>query len=648
MGTYQSHGSRHDAANPRRPFGRRRLRMPTLLLMLVPLTLVLLTIALLAGCGGGSGGGGGGGSNTGPASADQPHTDTLAYGSGPDDSVSNVSEPAAITRHRIDLGGVSLAYTATAGHLVAVDPLTSQPTARIFYVAYTADGPQPAERPVTFVYNGGPGSSSVTLLLGSFGPTRIKTSLPDFTPPAPYTLEANPDTLLDKTDLVFINPVGTGFSSAVAPAKNRDFWSVDTDAASLVGFIQRYLSRNERWNSPKFLMGESYGTPRSAVMSFALHRAGIELNGITLISSVLSMARNGSIDTQLPSHAAAAWYHKKARLASASLPLQGYLDEVRRFVDTRFAPALKPQLDTFDRLNRLLFDNPDAALGAQAFDLAQTVRTYQELIALLARGSPAQAALAVQAGPLLAPPAPIDPAIVQTAADATGLDVSLFSAASIEYWPNFQRTLLASEGKLVGAYDGRATGAFTGIAALLPMEGGLRDPAMVAISGAYTAAWNTYLSQSLKYSATSSFQNMNLLLNSLWDWRHADPAGQAKGGRLFLYTAGDLAATMMLNPDLKVFQASGVYDSVTPFMQTEQDLRDMPVDAARQAGVKLVNYPSGHMIYLDPPSRTAMKTDLAAFYDSTLDARITMRIRALQDRTRAAAGLPAVPRGSAR
>ena len=179
------------------------------------------------------------------------------------------------------LAGKTIAYTATAGHLVAIDPSSSQPAAKIFYVAFTADDAEKATRPVTFFYNGGPGSSSVYVLLGSFAPKRIKTKMPSFTPPAPYTMEENPDSLLDRSDLVFINPVGTGYSAAIAPNKNKDFWGVDQDARSLKQFIKRYLTAYDRWNSPKFLFGESYGTARSCVLAWLLHEDGIDLNGVT-------------------------------------------------------------------------------------------------------------------------------------------------------------------------------------------------------------------------------------------------------------------------------------------------------------------------------------------------------------------------------
>ncbi|EGD02161.1 peptidase S10 serine carboxypeptidase, partial [Burkholderia sp. TJI49] len=183
--------------------------------------------------------------------------------------------------HRqITIGGKTVKYTATTGHLTTIDPITSAPNAKMFYVAYTQDNPDPSKpRPVTFFYNGGPGSSSVFVLLGSFAPKRIRTSMPGFTPPAPYQMEDNPDSMIDHSDLVFINPVGTGYSAAIAPNKNRNFWGVDQDADSLKQFIKRYLTKNNRWNSPKYLFGESYGTARSCVLAYKLHEDGVDLNG---------------------------------------------------------------------------------------------------------------------------------------------------------------------------------------------------------------------------------------------------------------------------------------------------------------------------------------------------------------------------------
>jgi carboxypeptidase C (cathepsin A) len=245
---------------------------------------------------------------------DQPLVDQVPYGSGIADSTSDTTESASVTRHSLAINGATIPYTATAGHLVAIDPSSALPAAKIFYVAFTADDTAPSTRPITFFYNGGPGSSSVFLLLGSFGPRRIKTAMPSFTPPAPYTLEDNLDSLLDHTDMVFLNPVGTGYSAAITPNKNGDFWGVDQDASCIKQFIKRYLTVFRRWNSPKVLFGESYGTPRTCVLSWLLHEDGVDLNGVVLQSSILDYSQTGNPVGLLPTFAADAWVHNRVTL----------------------------------------------------------------------------------------------------------------------------------------------------------------------------------------------------------------------------------------------------------------------------------------------------------------------------------------------
>src|SRR5689334_16570057 len=272
-------------------------------------------------------------------SPDQPLLDATPYGSGKDDSISDATENAAVTQHTVTIGGAEISYTARAGHLVTTDLFSARPTAKIFYVAFTANVADPSSRPVTFFYNGGPGSSSVFLLLGSFGPRRIRTNMPFFTPPAPYVLEDNPDSLLDHSDLVFINPVGTGYSAAIAPNKNQDFWGVDQDARSIKQFVKRYLTAFNRWNSPKFLFGESYGTPRTCVLTWLLHEDGVDLNGIVLQSSVLDYSRLGDAVGLLPTLAADALYWKKVTISPVPTDLPKFMDEVADFARTDYASA---------------------------------------------------------------------------------------------------------------------------------------------------------------------------------------------------------------------------------------------------------------------------------------------------------------------
>jgi carboxypeptidase C (cathepsin A) len=512
---------------------------------------------------------------------DQPFADPIAYGNGPADNITDTTEAAAVTHHTIELNGKSLAYTATAGHLVTVDPSTSKPSAKMFYVGFVLDGAARDSRPVTFFYNGGPGSSSVYVLLGSFAPMRIKTSLPDFTPPPPYTIETNTDSLLDHSDLVFINPVGTGYSAAIAPKVNKDFWGADKDAASLSQFIKRYLTKNDRWNSPKFLFGESYGTARSCMLAYVLHEDGVELNGVTLQSSILDYTKAGNPIGLLPTFAADAWYHDRVG-PNRPADLATFLAPVIAFADHDYATALTQ----FPKADPAAVTKLSGFLGIDT----TTLTSWSLNVA---------------------------------AADNRGTALFLL-------------TLLQDKGLALGSYDGRATGVGTGIAATIDPKSGGNDPTMTAVNGVYTAMWNTYLNDQLLYTSTSSFTDLNDQAFLNWDFSHIDPTGAQQGvdskGNVILYTAGDLAATMSLNVDLKVFSANGNFDSVTPFHQTALDLANMPLgDAALRKNLTFREYPSGHMIYLDGGSRTAMKAELATFYASTTaDHPAVARIRALQ------------------
>ncbi|CDY78260.1 Carboxypeptidase C (cathepsin A) [Caballeronia glathei] len=520
---------------------------------------------------------------------DQPYFDPVAYGNGPDDSIAatEADENAATTHHTVTVGGSKIAYTATVGHLVTVDPSSSKPDAKMFYVAFTKDGEKEENRPLTFFYNGGPGSSSVFVLLGSFAPRRIKTAMPDFTPPAPYAMEDNPDSLIDRSDLIFINPVGTGYSAAIAPNKNRDFWGVDQDADSIKQFIKRYLTKNNRWNSPKFLFGESYGTARSCVLAYRLHEDGVDLNGITLQSSILDYRQAGNPVGALPTAAADAWYHRKLGVHPRPANLEVFAEEVAEFARTDYINALRKFPQTDDEVVQKLSDY-----------------TGIDRVTLI----------------------------------AWSLDIAAYDSRGNSL---FLTTLLKSKGQSLGAYDGRVTAISTGIAGRIDPNSGGNDPAMTAVSGVYTTMWNSYLDEQLKFTSTSSFTDLNDQAFLNWDFKHTDPTGAEKGvdskGNVILYTAGDLAAVMALNVDLKVLAANGMYDFVTPFYQTVLDLQQMPlIDKTVRQNLSATFYPSGHMVYLDGGSRTRLKADLAAMYDATTANRVAMdRVIALQQMTAA-------------
>ncbi|WP_321871248.1 S10 family peptidase [Burkholderia ubonensis] len=536
------------------------------------------------------------GASTNAVQADQPFVDTDVYGTGPNDAVTDATEGAAVVHRQVSIGGKVVKYTATAGHLTTIDPVTSQPNAKMFYVAYTQDNPDPSKpRPVTFFYNGGPGSSSVYLLLGSFGPKRLQSSFPNFTPPAPYKLLDNPDSLLDRSDLVFINPVGTGYSAAIAPAKNKDFWGVDQDARSIDRFIQRYLTKYSRWNSPKFLFGESYGTARSAVVSWALHEDGIELNGITLQSSILDYANALSAVGTFPTLAADAFYWKKSTVTPTPTDLDAYMVQARNYADNVLAPIAQAP-------------NPQDG-GFVNVRLNLNLQTAQQMGAYIGT----------------------DPvSLIQT----FGNPAALGNVPSSNDNPPYTFFLTLVPGIQIGQYDGRANYTGKGIAPyILPNSGG-NDPSINNIGGAYTVLWNSYLNTDLKYTSTSSFVDLNDQVFNNWDFSHTDPTGANRGGGNTLYTAGDLASSMSLNPDLKVLSANGYFDAVTPFHQTELTLAQMPLDPTIKAqNLTIKNYPSGHMIYLNDASRTALKGDLGNFYDGILANRAALqRVQKLQMR----------------
>ncbi|SAL14420.1 carboxypeptidase [Caballeronia choica] len=522
---------------------------------------------------------------------DEPLVDTTPYGYGPDDSITDVTENAAITHHTLKIHGKSISYTARAGHLVTTDTYNARPGAKLFYVAFTVDGAAPSTRPVTFFYNGGPGSSSVFLLLGSFGPRRIKTSMPSFTPPAPYALEDNQDSLLDQSDLVFIDPVGTGYSTAVEPHTNKDFWGVDQDATCIKQFVKRYLTVFNRWNSPKYLFGESYGTPRTCVLTWLLHEDGVDLNGIVLQSSILDYSQAGNPIGILPTFAADAWFHKKVTLDPVPADLPDFMEKVAEFASDPYANALA------------------------AFPT-------------------------------------VDPTVLKYLSDILGIP-----GIVLQYWqlnPSmgngsvFLTSLLLDAGLAIGAYDGRVTGDDTGIAEYVAPDSGGNDPTMAAVGGVYTAMWNVYLNEELKYTSISPFMDLNDLAFDNWDFSHVDPTGAQRGGIGSLYTAGDLAAAMEINPYLRVFSANGYYDAVTPFFQTVINFQYMPVGSPQPLNnLTIKYYPSGHMVYLDNASRTAMKADLASFYGEA-ETHVANIKAAIQPEQKAITGVARYRRRSSR
>jgi carboxypeptidase C (cathepsin A) len=469
-------------------------------------------------------------------------------------------ETAVRTQHSVAIGGRTIRYTATAGTVIIRDD-KQQPQASAFYVAYTVDDGKPSQRPLTFLYNGGPGSSSVWLHMGSLGPVRIETASPQATAPAPYHLVANGDSLLDKTDLVFIDAVGAGYSRPLGKATGKDFWGVDQDISAFSRAIERYVTLNRRWNSPKFLYGESYGTTRSAALVDALQDKGMAFNGVILMSSILNYAiRMPGYDESyvgyLPSFAAAAWYHDKVPSKSGQnkpAELKAFVDQARAWARGPYASAL--------------------ALG-------------QDL-----------------------PAAQFD-AIATQMAGFTGLPVQYIKQANLRVSPSrFRKELLRDQRLILGRYDARFTGTDPDAAGETPEY----DPSDTGISGAFVSAFHDYLADQLDYPSQLDYRPTYGKIIQGWDWKHAVP-----GMRRALplpYVAGDLAHAMRTNPNLKVLSLNGYYDFATPFFITEYDLAHMNLDPSLRGNLSFAYYPSGHMIYLNTEALQQLKHDLARFYD---------------------------------
>jgi carboxypeptidase C (cathepsin A) len=470
-------------------------------------------------------------------------------------------ETATPTRHSVSIGGHSYKYTATAGTLIIRDD-KNEPQASVFYVAYTLDGAKADHRPVTFLYNGGPGSSSVWLHMGSFGPMRIETGSPEATAPPPYHLVPNNDSLLDKTDLVFIDAVGTGYSRPVGKATGKDFWGVDQDLSAFSRAIQRYVSINHRWNSPKFLYGESYGTTRSAALVDVLQEKGLSFNGVVLMSSILNYGiRMPGYDESyigyLPSFAAAAWYHDK--LANKPADLTTFLEQVRAWASGPYAAAL-----------------------AQGQNL----------------------------------PANQVDAIAQQMAAYTGLSAQYIKEANLRVDPSrFRKELLRDQRLTLGRYDSRFTGTDPDAAGETPDY----DASDAGISGAFVAAFHEYLDTQLHYHSDLDYRPTFGDINKNWDWKHK--AADMRRPLPLPYVAGDLAHAMRTNPNLKVLSVNGYYDFATPFFITEYDLAHMNLDPSLRGNLQFLYYPSGHMIYLNTDALKQLKGDLAHFYDHAAPQR---------------------------
>ena len=469
-------------------------------------------------------------------------------------------EESSVTEHSIKLAGQTIPYKAIAGTILLKNE-KDEPQALIYSTSYIrTDTKDTSQRPISFIYNGGPGSASVWLHMGAFGPRRVVTPNAEPTPPPPYKVTDNANTLLDKTDMVFIDPVGTGFSHAVGKAQDKDFWGIDEDVKSLAQFITLYTSRNGRWNSPKFLIGESYGTFRSAALgNYLQQHDGMDFNGIDLISSVLDL---GTISFQpgsdmpyvfyVPSYAATAWYHKV--LKDRPENLTAFLDEARKFAESEYAAAL--------------MKGSKLSAEEQA-DMAKKLSRY------------------------------------------TGLSEDYLIKAKLRVsLGQFMEELQRNRGLTTGRLDSR----YSGPTYDLLSEFAESDPQSSAVTGAFTAAFNTYVRDELKFGQDKTYHAISEGVGSNWDWKH-------QSGRRGFFPGspnveGDLAQALLSNPHLQVQVENGFFDMATPFFATEYTMDHLGLPQQLQKNIRLDYYDAGHMMYLRDEDLAKLKSNIASFVDS--------------------------------
>jgi carboxypeptidase C (cathepsin A) len=478
------------------------------------------------------------------------------------------AEPApVVTEHSVVVNGKSLSYHATAGYIVLKAEGEGgdkdkddkpkfkddvKPKAKVFFIAYTLDGAtEPGSRPLTFCFNGGPGSSSVWLHMGAMAPRRAKLTDDGEAPPPPYQLVDNESTWLDDTDLVFIDPVSTGFSRPMPGESANQFHGLQEDIASVGDFIRLYTTKNGRWLSPKIVLGESYGTTRAAGLSdYLQNRYGLYLNGIVLVSSVLdfrtlvnSPQNDAPYVAFLPSFATSAWYHKKLPEDLQSKSVEEVAALARDFAGSDYTLAL----------------SRGDALGRE-----DSQRVATEL------------------------------------AHLTGLSSDWWQQRKLRVTDNlFFTQLLKPEGKIIGRFDSR----FTGLRYEPGTDDGEWDPSDEAVSGPLTAAFNDYVRRELKFESELSYETLTNVFP--WDF------GSGING--FPNTAEDLRHAMIRNPYLKVWVTCSYYDLATPFYGAEQAVASLNLDPSVRANLRFSYYEAGHMLYIHAPSRAKFKSDYEAF-----------------------------------
>jgi carboxypeptidase C (cathepsin A) len=487
-----------------------------------------------------------------------PSTDTPEKGDKPKDEKKTPppEEKTSQTKHSVHIGGQEIKYTATAGTML-LKLEDGTPRASIFYVAYTReDAGDAAHRPITYTFNGGPGSASVWLHLGAFGPRRVQMGDVGNLLAPPYGLVENEHSLLDVTDLVFIDPVDTGYSRAVPGVAPREFHGLEEDIQSVGEFIRLWTSRNKRWASPKFLAGESYGTTRAAGLSgYLQERYGMFLNGIVLISSILNFQTadfNTGNDLPyimfLPTYTAIAWYHKKLA-PDLQGDLQKAVEASRQFAAGEYTQALMAG---------------DTITAAQRADIAQKLSRL------------------------------------------TGLSAEYMDRANLRVRINrFTKELRRSDRLTVGRLDGRFTGSDQDAAG----ESTEYDPSYAAIQGPYTAIFNDYVRGELKFESDLAYE---VLTGRVRPWSYATFENR------YVNVAETLRGAMTQNPYLRVFVGKGYYDLATPFFAAEYTFNHLGLEPALRSHISSGYYEAGHMMYVHPPSFAKLKLDVSQFIRSSL------------------------------
>lgn len=456
------------------------------------------------------------------------------------------------SQHEGNFGGKKISYTAT-GKETFLKNAKGEPIGSLWSVAYTRNGNiDPAKRSVTFVFNGGPGSASMWLHLGFFGPkvVRVDSDAREDDGGAPYPIEENKEGLLDITDLVFIDPIGTGYSQVIGKGKGEDFWGLNEDANSVAQFMRLWVTENNRWMSPKYIAGESFGTTRAAAVSQALEGNGqsMALNGLILISQALDYQGSTSINdnitsyvTYLPSMATTAWYHKKA---GAGKTIEAFAQEARDFAYGDYVSALY-----------------------KGDFLSQSEKE----------------------------------AISEKLAYFTGLDKAFIKRANNRVlMGRFKKELLRDQGQAIGTLDGRYFGDDPDDTADSPELG---DPSGYKVSAAYTAALNHYFTNELNIKMDRPYLTGGGL--SSWNW--------GSGGEpMYVKTSRRLANTMRRNDKMNVLVACGYYDLITPFFDAEFTFSRNAIPMER---VKFTYYEGGHMMYNHRPSFTQLANDIRVFIE---------------------------------